>query len=467
MSGKNVSSGSGDAADEVFVRTSRSSKRWSAVAVAAFAIALTAIFAPLAWGGPGGQPAHASVVGGVPATEGAFPSAAYVLDLNGRVLEQCTGTVVAPSLVLTAGHCAVNMSTGVANGHRGYRVVTGEVEPGKGHGQISNVVGVIPYPGFARHIEAGDAALLVLETPILAPAMPLAKRSQAHLFTGGTRATIAGWGLTSTFQRKLTRRLQFAHTVVQSASWCARHVHPFFPRWELCTVDVPHFASSGCHGDSGGPLMVPGERSGELLEVGVVAFGEARCLPSYPNVFTRVDALAGWLRTWIAAYRSPAVSLAPSAAASSFAATARTWAGTVTSTASSGSLFVQRLARELLPTGSPKLQLEQIAAIVVGRQQREALLDQLALVDGGGAQLGGDQTPSADQRSSPHQRHRGGGPFAPTPTADDLVTDIELPLWIARSGLAGEIAMSGQVDRLGGVVQAGDEAHIAVQLIPR
>jgi trypsin len=432
-------------------------------AAATVLFALAAISTPIAWGGGSGGPAaNASVVGGAAAPEGSFPSAAYVLDLSGRLIEQCTGTVVAPSLVLTAGHCAENMTTGATNGHSGYRVVTGEVEPGKGHGQISTVVGVIPYPGFARHVEAGDAALLVLEKPVLAPAMPLAKRSQARLYGGGTAATIAGWGLTSILQRKLTTHLRFARTVIQPANWCERHVRPFFPRWELCTVDVPHYASSGCHGDSGGPLMVPGEHSGELLEAGVVAFGEALCLPRYPNVYTRVDALSGWLRSWIAAYRSPAVSLAPSAAASGFAAPAQPPAGS----ASSGSIFVQRLARELLPAGSPQLQLEQIAAIVVGRQQRETLLDQLALVDGGGPQLGGDQTPTADQRPSPRQRH-GGGAFAAAPTADDLVTDIELPLWIARSGLAGEIAMSGQIDRLGGVVEPGDEADIAVQLVPR
>ena len=48
--------------------------------------------------------AHAAVIGGQPAAPGTFPWMAYVLDLRGSNIGQCSGTVVAPNLVLTAGH---------------------------------------------------------------------------------------------------------------------------------------------------------------------------------------------------------------------------------------------------------------------------------------------------------------------------------------------------------------------------
>jgi secreted trypsin-like serine protease len=285
------------------------------LAATALLLALAVLATPIALAvRPRAPRAHASVIGGRPAAEGAYPSSAYVLDFRGKLVGECTGTVVAPSLVLTAGHCAEDMKTGAVYRHSGYRVLTGRVDFAAGQGQLSNVVGVIPYPGFARHLDAGDAALLVLEKPVSVPAMPLARRGQARLFGAGTTATIAGWGLTSISQRKLTRRLRYAHTVVQPASWCKRHVHPFFPRWELCTIDPGQFAAGGCYGDSGGPLMVPSRSAGELLEVGVVAFGQFACSPRYPNVYTRVDALSSWLRSWIAAYGTLAAR-APSPAA--------------------------------------------------------------------------------------------------------------------------------------------------------
>src|SRR5580693_3623820 len=56
--------------------------------------------------------AHTSIIGGRAAQAGSFPSLAYVIDIQGRYAYQCTGTVVAPSLVLTAGHCAEDTSTG-------------------------------------------------------------------------------------------------------------------------------------------------------------------------------------------------------------------------------------------------------------------------------------------------------------------------------------------------------------------
>jgi secreted trypsin-like serine protease len=234
-----------------------------------------------------------------------------VLDVKGKLVGSCSGTVVAPSLVLTAGHCAENVQTGAVNAHGGYYIVTSQVDLAATQpDQISRVIGVIPYPGYERRHDPGDAALLVLEKPVVAPPMPLVKAGQRNLYGAGTTATITGWGLTSTIHPKVSKRLRYASTVVQPAGWCKRHIRPFFPRWEICTIDSAHFTASGCFGDSGGPLMVPRPATGEMVEVGIVAVGDVRCSPRYPSVYTRVEALSGWLRSWIVAY-STAVVRAP------------------------------------------------------------------------------------------------------------------------------------------------------------
>lgn len=74
-------------------------------------------------------PPATAIIGGTTAQTGTFPSLAYVVNFQGQLAYQCTGTVIAPSLVLTAGHCAESMQTGTPFSPSGFRVVTGTVDP--------------------------------------------------------------------------------------------------------------------------------------------------------------------------------------------------------------------------------------------------------------------------------------------------------------------------------------------------
>src|SRR5207245_1202427 len=149
---------------------------------------------------------------GQPAGPGTFPWMAYVLDVRGNEVGQCSGTVLAPNLILTAGHCAENVQTGVVNEASGYRVITGNVDAAapETERQVSDVTRVIPCPCFDRHTTVGDVALLKLSTPTTAPAVMLASSPR-----GGTAALLAGWGKTHSNQDSPVERLQWAQTVVQ------------------------------------------------------------------------------------------------------------------------------------------------------------------------------------------------------------------------------------------------------------
>jgi secreted trypsin-like serine protease len=259
------------------------------------------------------SPAATAVVGGAPAQEGAFPSLAYLVDVQGKYVYQCTGTVIAPSLVLTAGHCAQNMKTGVVNKASGYRVVTGTVDPGMPGATVSRVLGVIIYPWLARKVDNGDAALLVLSTPTKAPAIALASASEIRRFSKGSPAVIAGWGITSFRQRLPTEALRFAETVVQGAKWCAGNAPPFYAKSELCTISPPTYATGACSGDSGGPLLAQ-RPTGEAVEIGIAVHVYGRCSTRRPSVFVNVGSISPWVHTWIRAYKvspPPPTSSAP------------------------------------------------------------------------------------------------------------------------------------------------------------
>ena len=273
-----------------------------------------------AWARPAPR-ARAAIIGGAAAHAGSFPSLAYVIDIQGSYAYQCSGTVVAPSLVLTAGHCAENTRTGVRFRPSGYRIVTGAVDPLAAGATVSRVLGVIVYPGFARKLDQGDAALLVLSSPVSAPPIALASASEMNRLKAGLEATMAGWGLTSFAQRLPTETLQSADTVVQGRRWCVANAPPFSAKGEICGIAPPGYATGVCSGDSGGPLLArpPGGNGGGgggAIQIGIAVHVYGQCSTHRPSVFVKVSAIAAWIDTWIAAYRSSPVSPAPPSAPS-------------------------------------------------------------------------------------------------------------------------------------------------------
>ncbi len=240
--------------------------------------------------------AHVAVIGGQSAEPGTFPWMAYVLDFRGNEVGQCSGTMLAPNLVLTAGHCAEDMQTGVVNEASGYRVITGNVDAAAPatERQVSDVTRVIPCPCFDRHTAVGDVALLQLSTPTTVPAVTLA--SSPH---GGTAALLAGWGKTYSNQNGPVERLQWARTVVQSPQWCEREASQFSPASEICTIDPSAHQTGVCSGDSGGPLLeAEPSAPGGMVQIGVASHVYDECATTSPSVFTRVDAVSAWVRGW-------------------------------------------------------------------------------------------------------------------------------------------------------------------------
>lgn len=274
-----------------------------AVTVAVAALGTLGVSATSARTAHGKEPvAHISVIGGALAEPGAFPWMAFVLDDKGEEAIACSGTVVAPNLVLTAAHCAVNLETRVTNEAAGYRVVTGSVNwASPTERQLSRVSQVLVYPRFnaGRNSNGfGDAALLVLSTPTTAPAIQLATSAEAKRVHTGTRALIAGWGDTYYGQKEPTESLMWARTVVEGKQ-CEGL------KGRICAIDFPKFKSGVCHGDSGGPLLSAAPHGHGMIEIGITqaVFGE--CSTRRPGVFTSANRIAPWVDRWITTLDPP------------------------------------------------------------------------------------------------------------------------------------------------------------------
>jgi secreted trypsin-like serine protease len=254
-----------------------------------------------------------AIVGGQAVKPGALPSLAKVLDyFHPGLVAECTGTVVAPRLVLTAGHCAENAGTGVLDTAAHFRVVTGNVDWTASPRQELRVSQIVPYPRYERVGPlqgSGDVALLVLRQRTNAPAIRLATSADSTLWQAGVHALIAGWGDRHGGATVRPTRLQSAPTVLQSPQWCVEHGLDFHPSGQLCSIDPPRYATGGCNGDSGGPLIVDAATRGGI-EVGILravvepSGVQPVCPTTEPTVYTRSETIASWVSEWATRLRT-------------------------------------------------------------------------------------------------------------------------------------------------------------------
>jgi secreted trypsin-like serine protease len=251
---------------------------------------------------------HPEIIGGQPVPAGALGQLAYIQDeVSASSYLACTGTVVSPNLVLTAGHCAQDEASGAVQPASGFLVATGRTElADTATGQVSAVSRVIVYPGYDLATRDGDAALLELRTPTTAPAIQLADSGQSALWQPGSDLAIAGWGLTDgSGAAAPPTQLQAAATVTQSLGYCAENASlagsGFDPAAQLCATDPPAYQTGTCLGDSGGPLLAD-YGGDDPIEVGITSWGVSTpgtsCNTDYPSFFTRAATISPWVRSW-------------------------------------------------------------------------------------------------------------------------------------------------------------------------
>ena len=263
--------------------------------------------------------AASAVVHGNPASAGQWPWVARVVVFDRSTAVICSGSVIAPNVVLTAGHCAVDAKTRALLPAADYEVTTGTTNWLTSPGQVSAVSRVVLYPGWStasNDVSDGDAALLQLATPTTAPALPLASPdADAGSYAAGTGAEVAGWGGTTVGNLGvLPDSLRWTTTTVQSTSWCQSEAQnhlgeAFDPVNQLCTIDAPTDSAGICRGDSGGPLVAPSQ-GGTIVEIGITSWMATGCGTTTPDFFQRVDTISSWLSRETADLSPPATTTA-------------------------------------------------------------------------------------------------------------------------------------------------------------
>jgi secreted trypsin-like serine protease len=245
-----------------------------------------------------------AVVGGNDASPGEYPSVAEIT--FGPFL--CTGTLIAPTWVLTAGHCS-NITAGTVASPASWPAPLISVRVGgatQSDGERLGVSRVVMHPDYL--LTSGyDISLLQLSSSSTMAPTQLAGAGERSIWTAGTMETIVGWGVTSEGGSQ-PDRLQEAQVPITTDSYCAGAYSDFDPQTMVC-AGFPEGGVDTCQGDSGGP-MFGHSSTGALRVVGTTSFGEGCARPGKPGVYARVA--DDTLRPWIAANAAGGVSTASS-----------------------------------------------------------------------------------------------------------------------------------------------------------
>ncbi|KAG4066036.1 hypothetical protein HA402_001283 [Bradysia odoriphaga] len=209
---------------------------------------------------------------------------------NGPTINNCGGSIITNTYVLTAAECVHNAKTLKINLGSTYLSTPAKtlysgtffMHPFYNPNYFQNNIALIRLPETLKF----TSTMMAIRLP---------STSQLNETFVNHEAYFTGFGLTSSKNQSMSERLQWVKVKVISNFDCGKSYHPQMIKQEtLCSIGWDNPWQGPCRGDGGGALAL--NEFGTWTQIGIFSFIHATgCDTGHPSGYVRVTSYFDWI----------------------------------------------------------------------------------------------------------------------------------------------------------------------------